>query len=856
MNEEPTSTASGDGRFNDETQSTRSSNAINDMVSSGETSTISENGNNECGETHGGQEADRINNISSGGNVTVTTKQNKDASTKEVEIRNSNRKPRNHFTRSRIQKSSNSQKINSEEEEPKSNVRLGKTKRSKVKPNLSIDTCATIMAELDSRSYHQSLMQDANAIVQQILQPMSLPWTHKVIPPPRNIPFDIDDMIDVLTADDGSHTPFMNGNFGFGQYETGSLKSSESAILFANSSENYRAAARRSADPGIIQLSTMVLPTTLQSYHTEDISVIRSSPPTSVDADAYLNDDHFIKGETSLRCFEAMQALKKQKIEQARSCVASYEISVKVNSSSSRSSIFTRTGTPELQPYDILEATLPAEVENGRKMRKTKAKIEAEKLGSYDIRHGIPNSQSCKSAKTPVGRTRLVWTSKTPSDQPQRVSFTSLVDGKKLENGAQKRPRNIQVRIKVDGQICGVSKGAGHEEQQGHKENNAGMSLQATLECDQLVQSLLDGKPDKIKGPNFLPPTIECVPDSAGTIHVVCTSPGTFSSSSVRKMLMPAGQRPVPWCTVCWRSTEGGLEVKKCIGCGLLAHIQCCLEPGESRIRSTPTDSGEKEEWKCDVCCYRDNQVRICGAKNASHNKTTTKKSKLPSKYTDLKFESLQTKSQNVDHSKVVDDEIQCAICLLSGGAMSRVYVEDEIFWVHEICRIWTGSNIKVSANLNENQSCALCGANSDLPACFRPRKDNPGEQTSQKIYSTRCVVKCAAVGCHISAHPMCALASSLTSQSMNESNHNKSENKPQNLSRIEKAKKRDTELCSQYTLTFASVRGKNSGVKTTVPIFFCGIHNPAREKSFYGFYPGGKMMDINETLKVPSWKE
>jgi len=90
----------------------------------------------------------------------------------------------------------------------------------------------------------------------------------------------------------------------------------------------------------------------------------------------------------------------------------------------------------------------------------------------------------------------------------------------------------------------------------------------------------------------------------------------------------------------------------------------------------------------------------------------------------------------------------------------------------------------------------------------------------------------------------------------MNESNHNKSENKPQNLSRIEKAKKRDTELCSQYTLTFASVRGKNSGVKTTVPIFFCGIHNPAREKSFYGFYPGGKMMDINGTLKVPSWKE
>ena len=119
MNEEPTSTASGDDRFKDGTQSTRSSNSMNDMVSSGETSAVSENGNDEFGETHGGQEAYRISNISSGGNVTVTTNPSKEGSAKEVEIRNSNRTPRSHFTRSRIQKSSNPQKINSEEEEPK-----------------------------------------------------------------------------------------------------------------------------------------------------------------------------------------------------------------------------------------------------------------------------------------------------------------------------------------------------------------------------------------------------------------------------------------------------------------------------------------------------------------------------------------------------------------------------------------------------------------------------------------------------------------------------------------------------------------------------------------------------------------
>ena len=174
---------------------------------------------------------------------------------------------------------------------------------------------------------------------------------------------------------------------------------------------------------------------------------------------------------------------------------------------------------------------------------------------------------------------------------------------------------------------------------------------------------------------------------------------------------------------------------------------------------------------------------------------------------------------------------------------MSRISVEGEVFWIHEVCRIWTGDE-RVSAYSTKNQPCALCGTSYDLPVCFH------------KKYSSQCVVKCAAVGCHISVHPMCALVSSLTSQSMNESNHNKSESKP--LGRTGKAKKKDVDLCSQHTLTFASVRGNNSGVRcaTTIPVFFCGIHNPAREKSFYGLYPGGKMMDINNTLKIPSWKE
>ena len=96
----------------------------------------------------------------------------------------------------------------------------------------------------------------------------------------------------------------------------------------------------------------------------------------------------------------------------------------------------------------------------------------------------------------------------------------------------------------------------------------------------------------------------------------------------------------------------------------------------------------------------------------------------------------------------------------------------------------------------------------------------------------------------------------------MNESSHKEPKNTT--IDDIGKAKKKDIELCSQYTLTFASVRGsahsfgKDPGVRCAIslPVIFCGIHNPAREQSFHGLYPGGKLVDLNKTLKVPSCKE
>ena len=319
-----------------------------------------------------------------------------------------------------------------------------------------MNACATILAELDSRSYRRSLIQDANKITEQILQPMSLPWTHKVNPVARNIPCDIDEMIDVVTADDGSHTPYDNGNFGFGQFETGRPRSGTSLVRLANSSENFRSAARRSNDPGIIEYSMITLPSSYPSYHPEPL------PPLKLqlyeDSNDFNDDNSQVEGSTILRCFEATQKMKRRKIDQARSNVSSYQISVKINSSSSRSSIFTLSPNEEdLQKNGTtitLEAILPLEVENGRRLSKTRAKEISDQLGSYDIHDGLSSLQQGKNSNRPlVGRTRLMWTSKGLTDEPQQFMYSSLLTGQKLGAGAERRPRSIRVRITVGGEI-------------------------------------------------------------------------------------------------------------------------------------------------------------------------------------------------------------------------------------------------------------------------------------------------------------------------------------------------------------------------------------------------------------------
>jgi hypothetical protein len=450
-----------------------------------------------------------------------------------------------------------------------------------------------------------------------------------------------------------------------------------------------------------------------------------------------------------------------------------------------------------------------------------------------------------------------MWTEKSPSDQPQRVFFTSLITGQRLEGGSQKRPREVLVRLKVDGQPFDGRKVSKNKEtdKSGTVTKERYPSFQATLDCDKLVQNLFENKTKNMQiVDNILPPKIECIPDSCGTIHVICVSEGRIKNSSVTPLLNRVAVNKN--CTVCWKSTDLDEEVEPCRECGVLAHPSCCLDPGQMKD-AVFIDGILTKKWTCAMCC------QSCGdsSRHESIAKKSRRKSKLPSRFEDSELaESIP--SQRTDNLQY-DHEIPCSICQLRGGPMSPLCQNDKTSWVHEVCRIWTSGINETQGITNERsmgkRQCSLCGGHNGKVTPGMKRGRNMMELPDNTFFG--CVVKCAAVGCQLRVHPMCAVVSSLTSElhTAETARNNPMLQQIENESDIDRVRKEDVDLCSQYTLTFASINGttnsygKDPGIqrKAMLPILFCGIHNPKRDDSFYGLYPGGEHLE-DGALVIP----
>jgi hypothetical protein len=373
-------------------------------------------------------------------------------------------------------------------------------------------------------------------------------------------------------------------------------------------------------------------------------------------------------------------------------------------------------------------------------------------------------------------------------------------------------------------------------------------------------------------------PLIACVPLEDGLLRTVCLNAGNMAGSSVHLVLRSLREEDSKRCSVCWNDDGSGEEgVQECVDCRLLAHSSCCRDKGQfssnftgsqpldphkemnqasnhpnGKIKNTTECSDARvERWKCAVCCHYTQA-------------TPRRKPKIPSRFV---HEETCTVSNHPEDNDVANRSAnvpgpQCFLCPHRGGAMSLLELSqgsdrNSQKWVHEVCRIWSGRGVSDDSKEEECSSlfprlsigsplvnvCALCGTGRMNGIKQIPCNDG--------------LTRCAARGCLIAFHPMCALLASKVLASKVGMNDEVSKvksvraRKTRRTEHIEDAVKSndkekiaaDQKLSLEYTLQLVQLIRAEGGGKvdnTVIPVAFCGIHNPLRDNSFYGCLPCG----------------
>ncbi|CAB9514651.1 expressed unknown protein [Seminavis robusta] len=732
-----------------------------------------------------------------------------------------------------------------------------------------IDALASTLARVDEGAYTKAVFEDANSILGRIVFPMSFPWGHNIDPVVRNIPRDIDEMPGVISMDDPDRQvcSLKQGNFDLPKDEMDYEESDDD-----DDEDCIRAVARRADDPGVIELKTCA--PCLESHERSALSAaIRTGCKPSI-----LLRDPLIEpapgsgsGSSKVQAsnvskvmlpdkvdafdsFQQIQAEKRRKLENGMARLKTVFLSVKVESASTRPVIFQRD-----QPRVplLLPAAYP-----------------------QDFRPITKGKNAARSP--PPGRSQLVWMEKTPSRTSHRVVYKSFITSERVESGTQKRPRDVFVGIRVNGKLLSSASITADDIVQdataaaitSKRKRNDGKpttlysskvvndalddacsrktvppSRQCNIEPEQFMNRVLLGELNKeksvgwntkvtIKSLNFIhiEPRIDCLPSEDGLFRVMCTAPGELPSAKVGDVLNQASKdAEYPVCTVCWRETSI-LGRDTCASCSI----------GGTPLPNSPASQQE------------------------SSGTTQSERSFRRS-----------SRSKESGPAKDAQKPVSCALCAHTGGAMSMLKRERRNIWVHDVCRMWSDLATEQPKQENGSKSpkkktetadadgddvviCALCG-----------QADDSGEHNG--------IVRCAASGCSIHFHPMCALFLSKCAEIGAKENSklpngadpgtkpapdSDSEDKPKGVEDpvLEKLLEDDRFLCRQYSLRFAKcmIPGRRvvrpSSIQSSpstaavLPVCFCGIHNPKRDRSLYGLYPGGQLMDA-QVMRIPPRK-
>jgi len=389
-------------------------------------------------------------------------------------------------------------------------------------------------------------------------------------------------------------------------------------------------------------------------------------------------------------------------------------------------------------------------------------------------------------------------------------------------------------------------------------------------------------------------PIYSLLPLDDGYLRTVCQSTGSMNGCGIHSILNQASrkQNGERVCSICWTPDSTNASLRECVDCGLLVHLSCCKDKGEiSRgdeydiLASDPHLPIEVEKWRCSVCVHYKNNNKM-GSKDEKnvHNsveapkrKKARRASKMPSRYLSKSYNQVSI-STKIKANHKYRPSFKCSLCPHSGGAMSPACAFDDSVnfqcqkWTHEVCRIWNTRPQHDNVEPYLPDICAICGECN--PSNISHQVESPQHlESKEKKSRSNFLVKCAAKGCMVAFHPFCAmLVSKCRSDENNRESNYASRSETTSTheaifgneasSVLAKKLKDDYSLSKQYTLQLlelSRLEGSNGTFpgekkKSVVPVAFCGIHNPKRHPSLYGYIP--EDFSFASSMRIPLAQE
>ncbi|KAL3769360.1 hypothetical protein ACHAWO_001557 [Cyclotella atomus] len=760
----------------------------------------------------------------------------------------------------------------------------------------SHDVACQLLARMDEQAYQRAVEMDATSINTNFLLPLSFPWRQSARMPKKAakaMPKDIDELHAITHCDGSLHAPFgeFNGVLGYGRYYNGQTRGhygmrpdapQQGGSLSVVS--NSISAARRSRDPGVVELTVqMPLPASIGSmtpkdwrdrliregtenaetllhlpYHWNrektDNSMIDSTKAsgsingsfqyTKATAAASTSD---IVHEPYARLNQS-QGKARQQRDFSLACTRSWKISSKVEGVSTRTSIFPspilikggidKSKRQVIRPM-LCMAGLPEEVQTGKTVSIEEAsKLDqeglSERLGSYDCRFAdkllAHKKDSNNKKRVEVGRNRLVWSNliqgdeSAPTSSRNRVVYNSLMTGRRLDPSAIVRPREIKVGVRLKGKLLveeaieeAPEVAASNPKKRKHTTRSADSvdierrhSIQVSgLHNDEEIE---DAFAFTFTGTSKLLPNKILLEKSSENGSIVCMSVNSKSYSPEQ-----------------------------------VDHHDIIASLVKFNQNTRRKDSHEAAAPSHYIRSYTMPRFFVLPSEDLHPRTICTSSGKMPGSSV---HECLRSVSQ-------ADTTIKCAVCLSDDG---------------------TGNNVV--------QKCSSCGLFAHLNCCldkghfvfspepsFQPTPDTPENKElesrpshrNSKVAANACALcggtgikkgksncmgltKCAAPGCYVAFHPMCALVASKMGTIDDQCS---ASNRKTRLSIEQEEKKSEDEddedvaadkkLCNEYTLQLV----KLTHLEETIPVAFCGLHNPGREIAFYGKLPGGEDTEV-----------